>query len=343
MSIGAAGAGAAEGLKQVLARRFLAQQEAARVAQEQIQNQQRGQQMAMQQQRDASDEAYRTGQTERQTRMDTAAGARQAQQDEIAATERRQEGNDRGVMQMMGQGLQQIDGATKPNRTQIMGMLSEIGKPPVAEMLKDPEADRAEYEAREGIQHRNRMQEIGAQGAESRRTNAERPSATKDLSALQQQELEAMMTVNDIGDKAIALGDKIGWKGVGGLGKGTLSAMGARELGTGTPEEQELRNYIGNITATIARLRGGTSFTPNEQQLLNQYTPRINEHPNVIKSKIASLKTMVAMKARNAQRVARGDLDASTEVAPVSSHGAATGSTVQKWGRDANGKPVRVP
>lgn len=155
MSIAAAGAGASNAIKEILRRRFLEEQ--ARIA-----NAQREQQLALLGQQEArlvageaADETYRTGQVARQDRMETAAAARQAQEDELAATDRRQAGNERGVMQLMAGGLQQIDGATKPNRNQIMGMLTEIGKPPIKELLEDPEADRAkiltEYEEKKKL------------------------------------------------------------------------------------------------------------------------------------------------------------------------------------------------
>ena len=51
-----------------------------------------------------------------------------------------------------------------------------------------------------------------------------------------------------------------------------------------------LRSYIGDLQATIAKERGGTSFTANEQALLEQYTPTINNSPSVIQSKLQALK-----------------------------------------------------
>ena len=51
-----------------------------------------------------------------------------------------------------------------------------------------------------------------------------------------------------------------------------------------------LRAFIGNLQATIAKERGGTSFTANEQALLEQYSPTINDSPQVIQSKLEALK-----------------------------------------------------
>ncbi len=87
-----------------------------------------------------------------------------------------------------------------------------------------------------------------------------------------------------------ALGQQIGWSGVGGLGQGSISQFLAKNFGKGSQQEQMLRSYIGNLQATIAKERGGTSFTANEQALLEQYTPTINDSPSVIQSKLQALK-----------------------------------------------------
>jgi murein DD-endopeptidase MepM/ murein hydrolase activator NlpD len=87
-----------------------------------------------------------------------------------------------------------------------------------------------------------------------------------------------------------SLGAQIGWEGVGGLYQGSISQFLAKNFGKGSQQEQMLRSYIGNLQATIAKERGGTSFTANEQALLEQYTPTINDSPQVIQSKLAALK-----------------------------------------------------
>lgn len=86
------------------------------------------------------------------------------------------------------------------------------------------------------------------------------------------------------------LGNQIGWSGVGGLFKGSISQWLSQNFGTGSQQEQMLRSSIGQLQAIIAKERGGTSFTPNEQALLEQYTPTINDSPEMIMAKIAVLK-----------------------------------------------------
>ena len=56
---------------------------------------------------------------------------------------------------------------------------------------------------------------------------------------------------------------------------------------------------VGNIRGTIAKLRGGTSFTASEEALLNQYVPTINESPASIVSKLNGLKKFISLKQQN--------------------------------------------
>jgi hypothetical protein len=60
-----------------------------------------------------------------------------------------------------------------------------------------------------------------------------------------------------------------------------------------------VRALIGNIKGTIAKLRGGTSFTPNEEKLLNTYTPSINDSPTVAINKLNLLKDFIAQKNKD--------------------------------------------
>lgn len=81
-----------------------------------------------------------------------------------------------------------------------------------------------------------------------------------------------------------------GWLG------GTIAQGAAKlglEFGTGGAEGQQVRNQIGNIQATIAKLRGGTSFTENEQRLLETYTPTINDADFVKKQKLEDLSRFI--------------------------------------------------
>ncbi len=111
-----------------------------------------------------------------------------------------------------------------------------------------------------------------------------------------QEDKITMGVVTQMADEVLKLGEQLGWSGIGGLGVGSVSQWLAKNFGVGSVESQNLRNFIGNIQGTIAKLRGGTSFTPNEQKLLETYTPTINDSSIVIKSKVESLKQFVDMK-----------------------------------------------
>ena len=145
-----------------------------------------------------------------------------------------------------------------------------------------------------------------------------RMTGTTNLSPSLQDDIATMKTVEDLISKVIEVGDRTQWSGVGGFGQGSIGEFASKNLGRGTPESVTLRGYIGQIKGTIAKLRGGTSFTPNEQKLLDTYTPGINESPMSIKAKMAGLREFIQMKRKNQLETALGS------GAPVSSHGASS-------------------
>lgn len=130
------------------------------------------------------------------------------------------------------------------------------------------------------------------------------------LSAAQQDDLATMQTVEDMANQAQALGDKINWKGVGGLWTGTVSQQLMRHTGWGTPQQEELRNVVSNIQGTIAKLRGGTSFTVNEQALLDSYTPTKDDGDEMIQAKLKSLINFIQTKRKNTLQYAGADMGA---------------------------------
>lgn len=92
---------------------------------------------------------------------------------------------------------------------------------------------------------------------------------------------------------AAPLANKDEIKGVGGFGTGSIQSFLAKNLGYGTAEEETNRNIIGQIKGAIAKMRGGTSFTPNEEALLDSYTPTINDSDLVVKTKLQNLNTFI--------------------------------------------------
>lgn len=119
------------------------------------------------------------------------------------------------------------------------------------------------------------------------------------LSAAQQSSIADWNTLGDLTSQTIALGEQIGFSGTGGGGQGTIAQFMAKNFGTGSQEEEQLRNLIGNIKGTLAKARGGTSFTPNEQKLLDSYTPGINDSATVLRAKLASLQSFIQTAKNN--------------------------------------------
>lgn len=247
--------------------------------------------------------------------------------------------NQRGVQTMVGEFIR-TQGITPENRHQIIGTLVEAGRMPTADDLAGP-AGAEPYTLSPGaVRFDANNQEVARGMAPASSTPAPftlgrgqvrydsagneiargepfpSPAAgggggqVSSLPAAIKDDLITMGTLYDMSNQAEQLGNQIGWQGVGGMMSGSLSQFAAKNLGMGdkTGKEQELRNLIGNITATLARLRGGTSFTANEQALLEQYTPTINDGDNVIKAKLRSLRQFVETKRQNTLRVAGGDL-----------------------------------
>jgi murein DD-endopeptidase MepM/ murein hydrolase activator NlpD len=66
-----------------------------------------------------------------------------------------------------------------------------------------------------------------------------------------------------------------------------------------SPEGQDARFTINNIKAEIAKLRGGTSFTPNEQKLLESYIPSQTDTDYTIQGKLRNLRNFLENKAAN--------------------------------------------
>lgn len=84
--------------------------------------------------------------------------------------------------------------------------------------------------------------------------------------------------------------------GVGALGTGTAASFlyGLNPKLGGGDKGEEARIAIGQIQSTLAKLRGGTSFTPNEERLLKTYTPNIGDSPSRIRQKLSGLKTYIS-------------------------------------------------
>jgi hypothetical protein len=108
-----------------------------------------------------------------------------------------------------------------------------------------------------------------------------------------------MATMETLSGLASTISAQPSLTGVGGMGYGTMAGFLAKNFGLGSEQGETNRNLISNIKGTIAKLRGGTSFTPNEQAMLEAYTPTINDSDMVIKTKLKNLTDFIAEKKKN--------------------------------------------
>lgn len=126
--------------------------------------------------------------------------------------------------------------------------------------------------------------------------NERRRSEVGQLTPGQKSDIATMNSLKSLTDEVLRLGRQHDWAGVGGMGVGSLKDWAARNFGMGSENEVLLRAKLSNLVADIAKLRGGTSFTPNEQQLLERYVPTINEEPLSIIGKLQGLSEFLEQK-----------------------------------------------
>lgn len=115
------------------------------------------------------------------------------------------------------------------------------------------------------------------------------------LSSGQQDDLAQMDTVSGQITELLNYNSDGKLEGIG-FGSGPLGTLTTKIFGTGSEEAKNVRSLIGQIKGTIAKLRGGTSFTSNEEKLLNTYTPSINESAASAISKLVGLQKFIADK-----------------------------------------------
>lgn len=125
------------------------------------------------------------------------------------------------------------------------------------------------------------------------------------LTGTQQEDIATMLTVQDLSKLVLERGEALQWSGVGPVAGRAGSLLAG--VGVGDPKAEELRNFIGNIQGTIAKLRGGTAFSAQEQKMLESYTPTPQDSPLKIKAKLRSLDQFITAKRENMLRVAGGE------------------------------------
>lgn len=109
-------------------------------------------------------------------------------------------------------------------------------------------------------------------------------------------DIGTLETLTPMIQKIQAYNDNGTLEGIGGLYRGSLENMVDKIFGNSSTEARDVRQLIGNIAGTIAKLRGGTSFTESEKALLETYSPTINENPAVALSKLGNLLNYIETK-----------------------------------------------
>lgn len=119
------------------------------------------------------------------------------------------------------------------------------------------------------------------------------------LSSSQQNEVADANTTIGLIDEVFKYNADGNLEGIGSLGRGSLGQISTKVFGTGSEEAKAVRSLIGNIRATITKLRAGTSFTAGEKALLDTYVPDINESPQSVLSKLNGLRSFLAQRNSN--------------------------------------------
>jgi len=108
--------------------------------------------------------------------------------------------------------------------------------------------------------------------------------AVKDERNAQQIERESTKALIDDAISQLSTG-KIKTGKIGGNVEQIKSVLGIADQAT-----LNFNTTIANLQATIAKARGGTSFTPSEQELLDKYTPKIGDSRQQLETKLLNLK-----------------------------------------------------
>lgn len=328
-----------EDVARIIARQQLERQLQQREAEAQARMQLEQQQMAQRQQESAADRSLRERDVKLREKGFAADEADRAQAKVVAGLKQRQVDNQTGVRRMIGDFVvQRGQHPDAGERSTLQGMAlqenvalpDEFTKPSPEELIALENAKR-ERDFKD-FTRRESYQEGLFRG------RPPKPGEGSKISATAADELAVMGTVQELGRSLVALGDRVKWSGVGGLGVGSASQFAAKNFGMGTPESQELRNTIGQIKGSIAKLRGGTSFTPNEQALLDTYTPGIDDNPMVIKSKLKSLDEMIAIKRGFVTRGPNSEPTMAPSHAPTPADAPAGESPYQRYLRMRGGE-----
>jgi hypothetical protein len=199
------------------------------------------------------------------------------------AEDRRAATNKNEVRRMSIEGLR--TGSAKPRDAQLMAAGEGVDIP--ADVL-DPERESRQAAETDKRRHGFEMQEIAAQGAQQRQTQAARPLTG--LSPAAQTKVNDNAAMIRVIGRIRQMGDASKWRGVGPV-SGPLQDKAAGVFGSTDTQSMRLRAALSNLKGDIVKERGGTALTPTEEALIDRYAPTIGTHPDRIKALLDELES----------------------------------------------------
>jgi hypothetical protein len=274
---------------------------------------------------------------------------RQARADDIAEADRRQDVNKVGVRQMAAEGLR--TGTADPRTAQLMAFGEGVDIP--MEVL-DPERDTRTQAERDALLHRQRLEEITAQGTQARQTLAVNNQPRDGQGGGRTGGPSNDYTMRSKGRLFTAiegLEPQIGPNTVG-----TWRAKGARAVQGVTPGEA---NPTIDFDQALGQIKALIGF--DELNAMRQASPTGGALGQVSERELAYLQSVAgALDPNQTEQAFRAQLaKVKAEIEQVINYGLAGGAPaprgvgpgpgpqaptggVQRWGKDANGRPVRL-
>lgn len=296
-----AAAGASDALTQMLVQKRLEQMQQAQLAMQQQAAAQRAAEFEASQglQRDrfgldrerfTADEANRTAQRDRQAKLD-----------DVAAGDRRQAQNAVGVRRMIGDFLVQRGAAPlDPGARQtLQGMALQEGVDLPAQITTDPDAKFNDQKRVIDLQHRNRLAEISAAGAQSRQTAASKPAPQGRgvLAGDANKIAELRSSLDDLG----TLRRTIAAPGESGA-TGAMAKLGAmvpnvitETTGFGTAAKQK-QAVIDRVKQVIGKALEGGVLRKEDEAKYARILPTISDVDDVVMTKLQGLESAISQR-----------------------------------------------
>ena len=164
---------------------------------------------------------------------------------------------------------------------------------------------------------------------------APQPGATRER-------INAYNTTLDMVDDIMALGNEIGWTGLGGMGAGSAKRFAKQAFGVGGDKQEALRDRLDRLRAQASFQEGGKQFTGTEAQLLANFLANVNSNPRTAVIRLKEFRDQ-ANKSLSNLGVNRSNAG---QVAPIMPGGAGGRGAGPGPGPSAGGRggapPVRV-